>query len=209
MRIGNAILAKDISLCYALTREGTLCYVVHQHATPIPSPMMRTVAVVLAIGAGLLVTSLHDPSHAAGVELKGKFPHLKVLSVEATPMPFFLNEHPLTLTITIALPKSIPEDALLDVTTLITSPSKTSFRLLTNRQAVANDSAAGADGAKSIPLQVQVMQMWDGTDHTRRIVAHGRYDYQVQAKLLVPGKNGPLMRQASRKKRGKVEVRTR
>src|SRR2546430_14879806 len=141
MRIRNAILAKDLGLCYALPREGTLCYVVPQHATPLPSPMMRTVAVVLAIGAGLLVTSLHDPSHAAGVELKGKFPHLKVLSVEATPMPFFLNEHPLTLTITIALPKSIPDDALLDVTTLITSPSKTSFRLLTNRQTVASDEA--------------------------------------------------------------------
>jgi hypothetical protein len=171
--------------------------------------MMRSVAVALAIGTGLLVTSLHDPSHAAGVELKGKFPHLKVLSVEATPMPFFLNEHPLTLTITIALPKSIPDDALLDVTTLITSPSKTSFRLLTNRQTVASDEAAGADGAKSLPSQIQVMQTWDGTDHTKHIVADGMYDYQVQAKLMLPGKNGHLLREASLKKRGKFEVRTR
>jgi len=171
--------------------------------------MMRTVAVALAISVGVLATSLHAPSHAASDKPKGKFPDLKILSVEATPVPFFLNEHPLTLTITVALPKSVPGDALLDVTTLITSPSKTSFRLLTNRQAVANDAAAGADGAKSIPPQVQVMQMWDGTDHTRRIVADGLYDYQVQAKLLVPGKNGPLMREASLKKRGKFEVRTR
>src|SRR2546426_542297 len=120
--------------------------------------MMRTVAVALAISVGLLATSLDAPSHAASAKVKGKFPDLKILSVEATPMPFFLNEHPLTLTITVALPKSVPGDALLDVSTLITSPSKTSFRLLTNRQAVANDAAAGADGAKSIPLQVQVMQ---------------------------------------------------
>ncbi len=171
--------------------------------------MIRTVAVALAIGVGLFATSLDAPSHAASAKVKGKFPDLKILSVEATPMPFFLNEHPLTLTITVVLPKSVPGDALLDVSTLITSPSKTSFRLLTNRQAVANDAGGGADGAKSIPLQVQVMQMWDGTDHTRRMVADGLYDYQVQAKLLVPGKNGPLMREASLKKRGKFEVRTR
>src|SRR5947209_17195812 len=209
MRIEKAILAKRCGLCYALTRGGTLCYVVHSYARPAPSPMIRTVAVGLSISVALLATSLDAPSHAATDKPKGKFPDLKILSVEATPVPFFLNEHPLTLTITVALPKSLPGGALLDVTTLITSPSKTSFRLLTNRQAVATDAAAGTDGAKSIPPQVQVMQMWDGTDHTRRIVADGLYDYQVQAKLLVPGKNGPLMREASLKKRGKFEVRTR
>lgn len=136
-------------------------------------------------------------------------PDLKILTVEATPLPFFLNEHPLTLTITVALPKSIPDDALLDVTTLITSPSKTSFRLLTNRQTVAGNAAAGPDGAKNLPGLVQVMQTWDGTDHTKHIVADGMYDYQVQAKLMMPGKNGPLLREASLKKRGKFEVRTR
>ena len=171
--------------------------------------MMRTVAVAIAISVGVLATSLHAPSHAASAKVKGKFPDLKILSVEATPMPFFLNEHPLTLTITVALPKSVPGDALLDVTTLITSPSKTSFRLLTNRQAVASNAATGTDGAISLPSQVQVMQTWDGTDHTKHIVADGMYDYQVQAKLMVPGKNGPLLREASLKKRGKLEVRTR
>src|SRR5437879_12419916 len=126
--------------------------------------MMRTVAVAIAISVGVLATSLHAPSHAASAKIKGKFPDLKILSVEATPVPFFLNEHPLTLTITVTLPKSIPDDALLDVTTLITSPSKTSFRLLTNRQAVASNAATGADGAKSLPNQVQAMQTWHGPD---------------------------------------------
>ena len=171
--------------------------------------MMRSVAVVLAIGAGLLVTSLHESSHAVSAKARGRMPDLKILTVEATPVPFFLNEHPLTLTITVALPKSIPDDVLLDVTTLITSPSKTSFRLLTNRQTVAGNAAAGPDGAKSLPGLVQVMQTWDGTDHTKHIVADGMYDYQVQAKLMMPGKNGPLLREASLKKRGKFEVRTR
>src|SRR5437899_8839434 len=135
--------------------------------------MMRTVAVAIAISVGVLATSLHAPSHAASAKIKGKFPDLKILSVEATPVPFFLNEHPLTLTITVTLPKSIPDDALLDVTTLITSPSKTSFRLLTNRQAVASNAATGADGAKSLPGLVQVMQTWDGTDHTKHLGPDG------------------------------------
>src|SRR3989442_5027555 len=133
--------------------------------------MMRTVAVALAISVGLLATSLDAPSHAASAKVKGKFPDLKILSVEATPMPFFLNEHPLTLTITVALPKSVPGDALLDVSTLITSPSKTSFRLLTNRQAVANDAAGGGGGAKSIPPQVPIKQMLERDDPTKRIGA--------------------------------------
>src|SRR3989449_5723840 len=118
MRIEKAILAKRCGLCYALTRGGTLCYVVHSYARPAPSPMIRTVAVGLSISVALLATSLDAPSHAATDKPKGKFPDLKILSVEATPVPFFLNEHPLTLTITVELPKTLPSGALLDVTTL-------------------------------------------------------------------------------------------
>ena len=172
--------------------------------------MMRTVAVGLSISVALLATALAASSHAASDKPKGKIPDLKILSVEATPVPFFLNEHPLTLTITVALPKSLPDGVLLDVTTLITSPSKTSIRLLTNRQEVASSAEARTDGEKSIPRLVQVMQSWDGTDHTKRVVADGMYNYEVQAKVMVQGKrNGPLMRAASLKKRGKFEVRTR
>jgi hypothetical protein len=40
-------------------------------------------------------------------------------------------------------------------------------------------------------------------------VADGIYDYQVQAKLMVPGKNGPVTKETSWKKRGTLEVRTR
>src|SRR5947208_15268734 len=112
--------------------------------------MIRTVAVGLSISVALLATSLDAPSHAATDKPKGKFPDLKILSVEATPVPFFLNEHPLTLTITVALPKSLPGGALLDVTTLITSPSKAALRLLTNRQAVAADAAGGTDEAQGL-----------------------------------------------------------
>src|SRR5256885_8897029 len=44
-------------------------------------------------------------------------------------------------------------------------------------------SAAGADGAKSLPSQIQVMQTWDGTDHTKHIVADGMYEDRKSTRL--------------------------
>src|SRR5437879_11965714 len=116
MRIETAILAKRCGLCYALTRGGTLCYVVHSYAGPASSPMIRTVAVGLSISVALLATSLDAPSHAATDKPTGQFPDLKSPSVEATPVPFFLNEHPVPLTVTRALPTALPGGPQLDLT---------------------------------------------------------------------------------------------
>src|SRR5437867_13380399 len=93
MRIETAILAKRCGLCYALTRGGTLCYVVHSYARPGPSPIIRTVAVGLSISVALLATSLRAPGHAAAGKPKGKLAHPENLSVDATPVPVFPNHH--------------------------------------------------------------------------------------------------------------------
>ena len=148
-------------------------------------------------------------SHAARSKSKAKAkpPDLKILSVRPVPLPFSPAEAPLTLTIMVTLPKTLPDETLLDVTTLITSPSKLSIRLLTNRQMVAGNPASGAGDGSSEPRTVEVVQTWDGTDHMKRVVASGIYDYQVQAKLMVRGKNGPMTRATSWKKRGSFEVR--
>lgn len=180
-----------------------------QHPTSSPSTTKRLTATALALGVWLLAGPAGEPSHAAKPKTRAKTPDLKILSVEPVPVPFFVNEHPLTLTITVELPKSIPDEALLDVTTLITSPSKSSIRLLTNRQTIENDPPPEADGAKGDPRLVEVVLTWDGTDHTKRTVSDGKYDYQVQAKLMVMGKSGPLTRETSMKKRGSFEVRSR
>ena len=156
---------------------------------------------LLAAGDGL--------SYAAKPKVKARPPDLKILSVDPMPLPFFVNESPLTLTITVELPKNLPDKALLNVTTLITSPSKSSIRLLENNQPLTDKTLTGADTENGGPRRIKIVQRWDGTDHTKQIVSDGLYDYQVQAKLMVVGKNGPVTRETAWKRRGTFEVRTR
>ncbi|HLG44510.1 MAG TPA: hypothetical protein VI337_05830 [Nitrospirales bacterium] len=140
-------------------------------------------------------------------KVKGKPPDLKILSVDPAPVPFVPDETSLTMTIMVELPKTVPEGAVLDVTTLITSPSKLSIRLLSDRQLLPDRPAEGEKNSEA--SLVEVVQTWDGTDHTKRLVPAGTYEYQVQAKLMVIGKNGPLTRKTSWKKKGSFEVRVR
>ena len=183
--------------------------------TPLPpsAHTARRATATLAVGVAAtlwcLIGSGDGLTHAAKPKAKAKPPDLKVLSVYPAPLPFVLSEAPLTLTIMVELPQTVPDEALLDVTTLITSPSKFSIRLLTNRQMVAGKDAPDAGDKNGDPRLIEIVQTWDGTDHEKRVVADGIYDYQVQAKLMVPGKNGPLTRVTAWKKRGTFEVKTR
>ncbi|TAL12240.1 MAG: hypothetical protein EPO02_02440 [Nitrospirae bacterium] len=148
-------------------------------------------------------------SHAAKAKTKAHPPDLKILSVDSTPLPFVVAERPLTLTIMVELPKTLPEEALLNVTTLITSRSKSSIRVLESRQPLTDKAVTEATIENGTPRRIEVVQTWDGTDQTRRVVSDGTYDYQIQAKLMVQGKNGPLTRETSWKRRGSFEVRGR
>lgn len=156
---------------------------------------------LLAAGDGL--------SHAAKPKATAHPPNLKILSVDPTPLPFVVTERPLTLTIMVELPKTLPEEALLNVTTLITSPSRSSIRVLESRQPLTDKTVTDAAIENGSPRRIEVVQVWDGTDQTKRIVPDGTYNYQVVAKLMAPGKNGPLTRETSWKRRGSFEVRER
>lgn len=177
-------------------------------------PLKRYTQTALAIGLAVLVWSLAgagpESSYAAKPKAKAKTPDLKIVSVDPAPLPFVVPaETPLILTIMVELPKKLPDDAVLDVTTLITSPSKLSIRLLTSRQMVTGKRVLDAEGGNGGLPMIEVVQTWDGTDHTKQVVSDGTYDFQVQAKLMVMGKNGPLTRTTSWRKRGSFEVRTR
>jgi len=160
-----------------------------------------TVALVLA---ACLLGIAGDLGHAAKAKPKGKAPDFKILSVDTTPLPFVPNGVPLTLTIKLELPKVMPEEMLLDVSTLITSTSRSSFRLLSSRQMLPTIDDVGDEAQR----QLEIVQTWDGTDNNDRIVVDGMYDYQVQAKLMVLNKDGyPLTRLSAWKKRGNFEVK--
>lgn len=156
---------------------------------------------LLAAGDGL--------GHAAKPKATAHPPNLKILSVDPTPLPFVVTARPLTLTIVVELPKTLPEEALLNVTTLITSPSKSSIRVLESRQPLTDKTVTDAALENDNPRRIEVVQVWDGTDQTKRVVSDGIYNYQVVAKLMAPGKNGPLTRETSWKRRGSFEVRER
>ena len=168
---------------------------------------MQALSVVVALwclaGAG------DGVSHAAKTKAKAHPPDLKILSVDSTPRPFVVTGQPLTLTILVELPKTLPEEALLNVTTLITSPSKSSIRVLETSQALTDKAVTDAAIDNGNPRRIEIVQVWDGTDQTKHVVPGGAYDYQIQAKLMAPGKNGPLTRATSWKRRGSFEVRER
>jgi len=90
---------------------------------------------------------------------------------------------------------------------VITSPSKSSIRVLESQQALTATTVPDVAGENDAPRRITVVQIWDGTDYTKRVVSGGLYTYQVQAKLMAPGKNGPLTRATSWKRRGRLEVR--
>jgi hypothetical protein len=165
------------------------------------------------LGAVLLAMLSSGASDALGsTKTKGKVrppPDLKIISIETAPRPYVPSSTPLTLTIMVELPKSVPEDAILDVTTLISSVSRSSFRLLTTRQAVVSNHNNGNDLDPQASRRVEVVQNWDGIDHNARVISEGFYNYLVQAKLMVPNKSGaPLTRLNAWKKRGNFEVKT-
>jgi hypothetical protein len=177
-----------------------------------PAVSERHGSMALTLG-GLLMAALIggtaiDAGHAARPKPKPKPPDLKILSVDPVPLPFIPAVTPLTFRITVELPKTIPDDALLDVSTLITSASRSSLRLLTTRQFLPNVLGA-TDIQPDTPRRVEIVQIWDGMDNRERLVAEGFYDYQVQVKLMVMSKTGlPLTKMNAWKKRGNFRVKS-
>lgn len=165
---------------------------------------------VLAAVLGLLL--LLSPGWVEAKRRAGPVhpPALRILNVAVTPDPFVAGSGSLQLTVNLQLPADLPANMVLEVSSLISSPSKRSMRFLANRQAIdpvalsRSTDPIGADGAKP---QLAVTLVWDGTDQTRQPVTAGRYAYEVRAKLLTAGENGPPRTQmVSWPKRGMVVV---
>lgn len=139
-------------------------------------------------------------------------PDLRIVAVTASPEPFSPGTGSLDLAVEVELPKELNGATLLEVSSLISSPSKRSMRFISSRQAVAVQSASdppptAQTGADSPPSRIVVKLNWDGTDQTKQLVEHGRYHYEVRAKLLAVGENGPRTQMLSWPKRGTLEVK--
>jgi hypothetical protein len=164
---------------------------------------------VLFIGLCLLV----GPLAAEGAKRQHrdiKPPDLKILSVSLTPAPYSPANGPMEIAVEVELPQSVQGDTLLEVSSLITSPSKRSLKFLADRQPIkqilASATAAVPNGQEAKP-HVNLLLTWDGKDQTKQPVQTGRYDYEVRAKLLEVSEKGPRTQMVAWPKRGVLEVK--
>ncbi len=131
-------------------------------------------------------------------------PELKILDLTVSPNPYNISAGPLKFSAVIQLPKELNGATLLEVSSFVTSPSKTSIRFLTTRTALAPHSPP-ADGA---PLpRTSLVLTWDGLDHKKSPAGAGLYHYELRVKLLANGEKGPRTRMVAWPKRGTLEVR--
>lgn len=131
-------------------------------------------------------------------------PELKIVALNIAPTPYILGNGPLQFSVTVQLPKEVDESAILEVTSLISSPSKTSLRFLTNRQPVPVPSTGNGELERS---KVSVELSWDGQDHRKQLAEAGTYSYEVRTKLLANGEKGVRTLMVAWPKRGLLEVK--
>ncbi|OGW67474.1 MAG: hypothetical protein A3H49_03490 [Nitrospirae bacterium RIFCSPLOWO2_02_FULL_62_14] len=106
----------------------------------------------------------------------------------------------LEVSVEIEIPTYLDGGLLLEVSSLISSPSKRSMRFLSSRQPVA---MLPADSAS----RMTVTLTWDGKNQHEQVVGAGRYAYEIKAKLLAVGEKGPRTLMNSWPKRGVIEVK--
>ena len=131
-------------------------------------------------------------------------PDLKIVDLNIAPVPYTPANGPLQFSVTVQLPKELDGATILEVTSLISSPSKTSLRFLTHRQPVEMPVAANG-GSERPKLSVQLS--WDGQDHRKQLAGPGTYAYEVRTKLLANGEKGPRTMMVAWPKRGTLEVK--
>ena len=131
-------------------------------------------------------------------------PELRIIDLNIDPNPFELSNGPLQFNVTVQLPKAVNGETILEVTSLISSPSKTSLRFLTHRQPVeVVTPETGSTGNPNLSVELS----WDGKDHRKQPAGPGTYSYEVRTKLLANGEKGLRTIMVAWPKRGTVEVK--
>jgi hypothetical protein len=132
-------------------------------------------------------------------------PELKIVALNIAPIPYTLGNGPLQFSVTVQLPKEVDGEVILEVTSLISSPSKASLRFLTHRQPIPTSSSADGQTERS---KVSVELAWNGQDHRKQLAEAGTYSYEVRTKLLAAnGEKGLRTLMVAWPKRGTLEVK--
>ncbi len=171
---------------------------------------LRTLGRVLAtvlLGCAVLAGAGEGSAKSKRKPVPQKEPDLKIIHVAVAPVPYSPAHGPLAFTVTVDLPKDLDGANLLEVSSLVSSPSKTSLRFLSTRQPVEPRQNSGGPDPNDSPPRMSVTLSWDGTDHNKQIVSTGSYHYEIRAKLLTVGEKGPRTSMTAWPKRGMVEVK--
>jgi len=161
----------------------------------------------------LLGLLLEDQAEAKHRHVQRPQPDLKILSISSSPAAYSTQTGPLDFSIEVELPKDLDGATILEVSSLISSPSKRSMRFLSTRRPVGTQGQSSSSAVQAAEAQLGVKPRmavtltWDGTDQSRQLVDRGRYHYEVRAKLLAAGEKGPRTQMVSWPMRGVVEVK--
>jgi hypothetical protein len=155
-------------------------------------------ALLFPVDSDSRATSKTKPSRAPRPE-----PELKIVDLGITPKPYTLGNGPLQFSVTVQLPKDMRGDLILEVSSLISSPSKTSVRFLTHRQPVKISSTPNKTERQMASIEL----VWDGQDQRKQLAVVGNYTYEVRTKLLANGEKGLRTVMVGWPKRGTLQVK--
>jgi len=132
---------------------------------------------------------------------RGRYiPALKIVDISTAPMPFAPGNGPLAITVEVELPKDLSGVDLLEVSSLISFPTKRSIRFLSNRHPIEDvDHQTGKPRLKTTLI-------WDGKDQTKEYVGQGDYEYEIRAKLMKNAGGNPRTKIVSLRARGTLQV---
>ncbi len=125
---------------------------------------------------------------------------VKVEEVATSPDPFIIGQSPMTLSMIVKVPLSAIDDKILEVSALITSPTRRTMSFVSQRLSFAEATQGGL--LSVVPVEL----VWDGKDQYDRLVADGSYFYEIQAKLMEDKGNGPRTKIVSHRVQGTLEV---
>ena len=164
--------------------------------------MRRPPSLLPVIGALTLLALLMAPDALDAKRKKRTYrPPLKIVNVTPSPVPFIPGPgSSLTLAVTVELPKRLEGVDVLEVSSLISFPSKRSIRFLFDRQSL--DHAVVENGKPRMRFTL----LWDGKDQNRQYVRPGKYAYAIRAKLMAEEKGFVKSKTVSLFKRGTLEV---
>ncbi len=164
---------------------------------PFPWPWWRHRLLELPLGL-VLVLSLSSPSIAKLERVS--FSPVRISEVVTSPDPFIIGKSALTLAVLVELPPSLHGANVLEVSAMITSPTRRTMSFVAHRRLVDDREEKGRS------LTVPMMLVWDGKDQNHQLVPDGSYFYELQAKLMEDQGHGPRTKIVSRRVHGTLEA---